>query len=130
MSTKRSHILKETCRFQLQVCLSMCDFLVDPGTKGLMAFRKFCVLWNLTHNEDYWIYRAWYLFTVLGLKFVEKKELSKTESQLTREELFPILKNKLFVDLLYLEEVGRPTVTSQLFFLNWYGTSQKRVAPH
>ena len=62
--------------------------------------------------------------------FVEKKELSKTESQLTREELFPILKNKLFVDLLYLEEVARPTVTSQLFFLNWYGTSQKRVAPH
>ena len=23
--TKRSHILKQTCSFQLQVCLSMCD---------------------------------------------------------------------------------------------------------
>ena len=29
VSTKRSHILKQTCRFQLQVCLSMCDLLVD-----------------------------------------------------------------------------------------------------
>ena len=29
ISTKRSHILKQTCSFQLQVCLSMCDLLVD-----------------------------------------------------------------------------------------------------
>ena len=29
VSTKRSHILKQSCRFQLQVCLSMCDLLVD-----------------------------------------------------------------------------------------------------
>ena len=26
--TKRSHILKETCSFELQVCLSICDFFV------------------------------------------------------------------------------------------------------
>ena len=29
MSTKRSHILKQACSFQLQACLSMCDLLVD-----------------------------------------------------------------------------------------------------
>ena len=29
MSTKRSHILKQTCSWKLQVCLSMCDPLVD-----------------------------------------------------------------------------------------------------
>ena len=28
MVTKRSHILKPTCRFQLQFCLTMCDSLV------------------------------------------------------------------------------------------------------
>ena len=27
MSTKRSHILKQTCTWKLQVCLSMCDLL-------------------------------------------------------------------------------------------------------
>ena len=31
MSTKRSHILKQTCSFQLQACLSMCDLLADTG---------------------------------------------------------------------------------------------------
>ena len=29
MSTKRSHILKQTCSWKLQVCSSMCDLLVD-----------------------------------------------------------------------------------------------------
>ena len=29
VSTKRLHILKQTCSFQLHVCLSMCDLLVD-----------------------------------------------------------------------------------------------------
>ena len=29
MSTKRSHILKQTYSWKLQVCLSMCDHLVD-----------------------------------------------------------------------------------------------------
>ena len=29
VSTKRSHIFKQTCSFQLQVCLSMDDLLVD-----------------------------------------------------------------------------------------------------
>ena len=30
MSAKRSFILRQTCSFQLQVCLSMYHFLVDP----------------------------------------------------------------------------------------------------
>ena len=29
MSTKMSHILKQTCSFQLRICLSICDLLVD-----------------------------------------------------------------------------------------------------
>ena len=29
MSTERSHILKQTCSFQLQDCLSVCELLVD-----------------------------------------------------------------------------------------------------
>ena len=29
MSTKRAQIVKQTCSFQLEVCLSMCDLLVD-----------------------------------------------------------------------------------------------------
>ena len=29
VSNKRSHVLKQTCSFQLQACLSMCDLLVD-----------------------------------------------------------------------------------------------------
>ena len=29
MFSKRSHTLKQTCSFQMQVCLSMCDHLVD-----------------------------------------------------------------------------------------------------
>ena len=29
MYTKTSYILNQTCSFQLQVCLSMCDLLVD-----------------------------------------------------------------------------------------------------
>ena len=29
MFTKRSHILKQTCSFQLQVYLNMCDLSVD-----------------------------------------------------------------------------------------------------
>ena len=31
MSTKRLHILKQTCTVQLQIYLSVCDFLVDTG---------------------------------------------------------------------------------------------------
>ena len=64
---------------------------MDPGTKGLMAFRKFCVLWNLTHNEDYWIYRAWYSFTVLGLKFVEKKGTEQNRESTHKRRIIPYL---------------------------------------
>ena len=35
MVTKRSHILKQTCSFQMQVCLSMCDLLLPQGIEGL-----------------------------------------------------------------------------------------------
>ena len=34
--TKRSHIRKQTCSGNLQVCLSMCDLLLPPSIKGLM----------------------------------------------------------------------------------------------
>ena len=34
MVTKRSHILKQTCNFHLQVRLSVCDFFLPPGIKG------------------------------------------------------------------------------------------------
>ena len=44
MSTKRSHILKQTCSFQLQICLSMCDILVNIGTKGLSKFVRIDLL--------------------------------------------------------------------------------------
>ena len=43
MSTKRSHIIKQTCSWKLQVCLSMCDLSVDTCTKGLNQWRQwFC----------------------------------------------------------------------------------------
>ena len=32
-TTKRSHIFKETCSFQVQVCLSMCDLLLCTRQK-------------------------------------------------------------------------------------------------
>ena len=35
MVTKISHILKQTCSFQLQVCLSVCDLFLPQGIKGL-----------------------------------------------------------------------------------------------
>ena len=34
--TKRSHIFKQTCSFELQVCLSMYDLFLQPGIKGLI----------------------------------------------------------------------------------------------
>ena len=40
MSTKRSHILKQTYSFQLQVCSSIVTFKWTPGTEGLMESRK------------------------------------------------------------------------------------------
>ena len=53
MVTKRSHILKQTCSFQVQVCLSMCDLFLPPGIKGLiietfrmrfsLAINNFCI---------------------------------------------------------------------------------------
>ena len=50
MLTKRLHILKQNCSFELQVylsmwfqllvCLRMCDLFVTPGTKGLKDQNK------------------------------------------------------------------------------------------
>ena len=48
MVTKRSHILKQTCSWKLQVCLSTCDLFVTTRVNpeivlyGLCAFRKQC----------------------------------------------------------------------------------------
>ena len=40
MVTERSHILKQTCNFQLQFCLSMGDdFLLPSGVKGLKKIK-------------------------------------------------------------------------------------------
>ena len=36
MSTKRSHLLKQTCSWKLQFCLSVCDHFVKLALKGLM----------------------------------------------------------------------------------------------
>ena len=39
VSTKRSHVLQESCSFQLQGCVSMHDLLVGtPGVKGFSLF--------------------------------------------------------------------------------------------
>ena len=40
MSTERSHILKQTCNFQLQVCLSMCGILVDIRHQRVKHTKK------------------------------------------------------------------------------------------
>ena len=37
---KRSYALKQTCSFQLQVCLSKYDLLLQPGIKELTIFAK------------------------------------------------------------------------------------------
>ena len=37
VSTKRSHILKQICSFQLQVCLSVCELLVDTRHQALQG---------------------------------------------------------------------------------------------
>ena len=34
---KRSYVLKQTCTFQLQVCLSVYDLLLPPDIKGIMS---------------------------------------------------------------------------------------------
>ena len=44
MSTKRLHILKQTCSFQLQVCLSMCDLLVDIRHQRFKELHRFGVV--------------------------------------------------------------------------------------
>ena len=41
MSTKRSHILKQTCSFQLQVCLSRCDILVQSSVQVQIYQQKY-----------------------------------------------------------------------------------------
>ena len=41
MSTKRSHILKQTCSFQLQVCLSRCDILVQSSVQVQTYQQKY-----------------------------------------------------------------------------------------
>ena len=35
MVIKRSHMVKQTCYFQLQICLSICDLYVTTRIKGL-----------------------------------------------------------------------------------------------
>ena len=44
MSTKKSHIPKQTCSFQLQVCLSMCDLLVDIRHQRFKELYRFGVV--------------------------------------------------------------------------------------
>ena len=38
---KRTYIPKQTCKSQLKVCLSMYDFLLPSGIKGLKVFWRF-----------------------------------------------------------------------------------------
>ena len=38
MSTKRSHMLKQTCSWKVQICLSMCDFLVEGLIRTNFAY--------------------------------------------------------------------------------------------
>ena len=65
MSTKRSHILKQTCSFQLQVCLSMCDILVDirhervneVADRGQRDSGTGVSLWILRNFKEHLFYR-------------------------------------------------------------------------
>ena len=51
MSTKRLHILKQTCSWKLKVCLSMCDLSVD--IRHLRVIR--CII-----GVTFWIFlRSW-----------------------------------------------------------------------
>ena len=48
MVTKRSHILKQTCSWKVQVCLSMCDLFLPPGIKGLNGLINLSMLfWKM-----------------------------------------------------------------------------------
>ena len=56
VSTKRSYILKQTCSFQLQVCLSMYDLFVDTRrwrVNGSYATNPFnCVKVTSCQNQE------------------------------------------------------------------------------
>ena len=39
-STKRSHILKQTCNWKMQVCLSMCELLMDTKYWRVKCVKK------------------------------------------------------------------------------------------
>ena len=68
MSTKRSHILKQICSFQLQVCLSMCDILVGIRylrVKKIQYSSNFLFYWqcSVIRREYIWIYIRFQLIT-------------------------------------------------------------------
>ena len=53
--TKTSYTLKQTCNFQLQVCLSMYALLLPPGMKQLKIVAISClVLWGFFNGSFEW----------------------------------------------------------------------------
>ena len=80
MITKRSHILKQTCSWKLQVCLSMWTFLLPPGIKGLRMISNknvdcdgLITFWKKQH-EFYAIFKANYhvAFKIFWNKIISK----------------------------------------------------------
>ena len=58
---KRSCVLKQTCSFKLQVCLSTYDLLLPPGIKG-STFKSICLM---AFSKIF----VWKIFCKLLLKF-------------------------------------------------------------
>ena len=93
VSTAKLHILKQTCSFQLQVCLSMCDLLVDlKGLTWLSYIRR------ATNHPDSWNYSktSATFWTVVSFKLwklkVKSKEARNGRAQIdiTWSTIFPI----------------------------------------
>ena len=58
MSSDRSHILKQTCSWKLQFCLSMCDLLVDIRHERVKeSLRRVECKWTKINTKYLWISR-------------------------------------------------------------------------
>ena len=71
MVTKRSHVLKKTCSWKLQVCLSMCDLFVTTRHQRVKLSLVLLIIYHENVNR---------------LKFVATHQLKNT--RLLRNEIF------------------------------------------
>ena len=124
MSTKRSNMLEQTSRFQLQVCLSICELLVDARHQGVNEIFLFvlCITLFIVLKDSFFLSRQVSNFDRAVLKMHLSSHIQKTTDGL---ELLTFCIQPFNFDVLLGHKARFIMIHLMIYYLSWFFKSFK-----